>query len=81
MCCIIAALNSTTGSVLGLPLSALYSFPTMSYIFVKSTVSSIFRSRWFSGTRSSMQIISLWLLSFCSLLNIFITLFYYTIFT
>ena len=42
----------------------------MSYIFVKSTVSSIFRSRWFSSTRSSMQIISLWLLSFCSLFSI-----------
>lgn len=56
---IIAILNSTTGSVLGLPLSLLYKSLTISYIFLKSTAASIFRSKCSFGTKSSMQIISL----------------------
>ena len=56
---IIAILNSTTGSVLGLPLSLQYKSLTISYIFLKSTAASIFRSKCSFGTKSSMQIISL----------------------
>ena len=58
-CCISTILNITTGSMLGLPLSAQYKSSTISYMWLKSIALSIFLSKWSDGTNSSMLNISI----------------------
>ena len=72
-CWISTILNSTTGSMLGLPLSSQYNGSTISYKRLKSTALSIFRSRCSFGTRLSIPTISTTSRSIFPRFSIFLT--------